>query len=151
VLFRRENILISGGNMETKCGTETEEKAIQWLSHLGIHPIYSHQTLMLLWIRGSACWPKHDMAVSWEALPEPDKYRGWCSQPIIGLSAGSMMEELEKGLKEWRRFVAPWREQQCLLAGLHVAPGTWTTNQRVHIEGPKALTAYMAEDGHVGH
>jgi hypothetical protein len=29
VLFRRENILISGGNMETKCGTETEEKAIQ--------------------------------------------------------------------------------------------------------------------------
>jgi hypothetical protein len=29
--------------METKCGTETEGKAILTLSHLGIHPIYSHQ------------------------------------------------------------------------------------------------------------
>ena len=27
----------------------------------------------------------------------------------------------------------------------------WTTNQRVHIEGPKALATYVAEDGLVGH
>jgi hypothetical protein len=30
-----------GGNTETKCETETEGKAIQWLSHLGIHPKYN--------------------------------------------------------------------------------------------------------------
>jgi hypothetical protein len=40
------------------------------------------------------------MAVSQEALPEPNKYRGRCSQPTIGLSVGSLIEELEKGLKE---------------------------------------------------
>jgi hypothetical protein len=28
-----------GGDTETKCGAETEEKAIQKLHHLGIHPI----------------------------------------------------------------------------------------------------------------
>jgi hypothetical protein len=32
------NKIITGGNMETKCGTETEGKAIQRLSHLGIIP-----------------------------------------------------------------------------------------------------------------
>ena len=33
-------------------------------------------------------------------MPEPDKYKGRCSQPTIGLSIGSPIEELEKGLKE---------------------------------------------------
>ena len=37
-----------GANTETKYGAETEEKAIQRLSHLGIYPIYSHQTQTLL-------------------------------------------------------------------------------------------------------
>ena len=41
--------------METKCGAETEGKAIQRLPHLGIHPIYSHQTRRLLQMLGSAC------------------------------------------------------------------------------------------------
>ena len=44
------------------------------------------------------------MAVSLEALPEPDKYRGKCSQPTIGVSTGSPIEELEKGLKELKGF-----------------------------------------------
>jgi hypothetical protein len=44
-----------GGDAETKCGTETEAKAIQRLPHLGIHPIYSHQTQTLLWM------PRHDI------------------------------------------------------------------------------------------
>ena len=39
-----------------KCGAENEGKAIQKLPHLGIHSIYSHQTQMLLWMPGSACW-----------------------------------------------------------------------------------------------
>jgi hypothetical protein len=44
VLFRRMNKILTGGNMETKCGPETEGKTIQRLPHLEIHPIYSHQT-----------------------------------------------------------------------------------------------------------
>jgi hypothetical protein len=40
-------------------------------------------------------------------MQEPDKYRGGCSQATIGLSMGSKMEELEKGLKELRGFAAP--------------------------------------------
>jgi hypothetical protein len=34
--------------MEIKCGAETEGKATQRLSHLGIHPIYSYQTQTLV-------------------------------------------------------------------------------------------------------
>jgi hypothetical protein len=40
VLLGRGNKMLTGGNMETKCGAETEGKAMQRLSHLGIHPIY---------------------------------------------------------------------------------------------------------------
>ena len=39
VLFRRGNKILTGGNTETKCEAETEEKAIQRLPHLGIHLI----------------------------------------------------------------------------------------------------------------
>ena len=46
-------------------------------------------------------------------MPEPDKYRGRYSQPTIGLSTGSLMEELEKGLKELKEFATnPMEEQQ---------------------------------------
>jgi hypothetical protein len=55
VLCRRGNNILTGGTMETKCELETEGKAIQRLPHLGIHPIYSHQIWMLLWMLGSAC------------------------------------------------------------------------------------------------
>jgi hypothetical protein len=44
-----------GGDTETKFGAETEGKAIQLLSHLGIYPIYSHQTQTLVWMPLSAC------------------------------------------------------------------------------------------------
>ena len=46
VLLRRGNKIPMGG--DTKCGGETEGKAIQRLLHLGIHPIYSHQFQTLL-------------------------------------------------------------------------------------------------------
>jgi hypothetical protein len=46
-------------------------------------------------------------------MSEPDKYRGRCSQLTIGLSAGSLMEELEKELKELKGFATPWGEQRC--------------------------------------
>ena len=54
VLLRRGNKILMGENMETKCGAETEGKAIQRLLYLGIHLIYSHQTQTLLWIPKSA-------------------------------------------------------------------------------------------------
>jgi hypothetical protein len=38
VLLRRGNKILMGENMETKCGAETEGKAIQRLPHLGIQP-----------------------------------------------------------------------------------------------------------------
>jgi hypothetical protein len=43
-ILRRGNKIPMAGVTETKCGAETEGKAIQRLPHLGIHPIYSHQT-----------------------------------------------------------------------------------------------------------
>jgi hypothetical protein len=39
VLLRRGNKIPMGGDTVTKCGAETEEKAIQRLLHLGIHLI----------------------------------------------------------------------------------------------------------------
>jgi hypothetical protein len=66
---------------------------------------------------------------------------------------GSLIRELEKGLKELRWFVATatgW-EQQCQLAIPPGAPRDWTTNRKVHMEGPVALATYMADDGLVGH
>ena len=44
VLLRRGNKILMGGNTETKCGAETEGKDTQRLPHMGIHPVYSHQT-----------------------------------------------------------------------------------------------------------
>jgi hypothetical protein len=44
VLLRRGNKILTGENMETKCGAETEGKTIQRLPHLMIHPIFRHQT-----------------------------------------------------------------------------------------------------------
>jgi hypothetical protein len=55
LLFRRVNKILTEENMETKCGAETQGKAIQRLTHLGIHPIYCQQTKTLLWMPTSAC------------------------------------------------------------------------------------------------
>ena len=120
--------------METKCGAETEGKAIQRLLHLRIHPICRHQTQMLLLMIGN-----------------DDKHKGGCSQSTIGLSTGSPMEEWEKGLKELKWFATQQREQQCQWGRLPGTPTDWTTNQRVHMEGPMVLATYVAEDGLVGH
>jgi hypothetical protein len=60
------------------------------------------------------------------------------------------MEELEKGLKELRGFAAQWAEQQCQWARPTEPPGDWTTNQRVHMEGPTAPAVYVVADGLVG-
>jgi hypothetical protein len=50
-----QNKILTGANMEIKCKAEAEGKAIQRLSHLVIHPIYSYQTQTLLWMTRSPC------------------------------------------------------------------------------------------------
>jgi hypothetical protein len=55
VFLRRGNKIFMGGNMEAKCGSENEGKAIQRLPHLGIHLIYRYQAHILLWMPRSAC------------------------------------------------------------------------------------------------
>jgi hypothetical protein len=54
-LLRKGIRILTGANMETKCREETEGKAIQRLSHLGIHSRYSHQTPTLFWMLRNAC------------------------------------------------------------------------------------------------
>jgi hypothetical protein len=49
------NKILTGGNMETNCVAGTEGKAVHRLPHLGIYPIYIHQTQTLLQMQGSAC------------------------------------------------------------------------------------------------
>jgi hypothetical protein len=50
MLLRRGNKIPMEGVTETKCGAENEEMTNQRLPHLGIHPIYSHQSQTLLWM-----------------------------------------------------------------------------------------------------
>jgi hypothetical protein len=147
VLLRSGNKILTGGNTETVCGTETEWKAIQRLPHLGIHPTQSPNPDAIA--DAEKCLLT--VTVFWETLPEPDNYIGGCSQPATGLSEGSLMEELERDWRNWGGIEAPLGEQQCQLARPSGAPGDWTTNQRIHVEGPVSLAKYVAEDGLVGH
>ena len=66
--------------------------------------------------------------------------------PTIGLNMGSLMEELEKGLKELRGVAAPWGEQQRQPARPPELPGTGPPTK-----GPMAPVAYVAADGLVGY
>ena len=54
-LLRRGNKIPTEGDIETKCGAESEEKKIQKLSHLWIHPIYSYKPQTLSRMPTSAC------------------------------------------------------------------------------------------------
>ena len=55
VLLRRGDKILTEENIGTKYGADTEDKAIQRLSHLLIHLMYSQQTQILLLMPGSAC------------------------------------------------------------------------------------------------
>ena len=51
-----------------------------------------------------------ERSLIWLSLERPYQSltnRGRCSQPTIGVSVGSPMEELEKGLKELKGFETP--------------------------------------------
>jgi hypothetical protein len=47
-LLRMGNKITIEGVTETKFGAEMEERTIQRLAHMGIHPIYNHQTQTVL-------------------------------------------------------------------------------------------------------
>jgi hypothetical protein len=54
VLLRRGNKIPMGGVTEKNCEAETERKPPRDCSHLGIHPIYVHQT-QKLYMPSSTC------------------------------------------------------------------------------------------------
>jgi hypothetical protein len=54
ILLRRGNKISMQRDTEAKFGAEAEGMTIQRLPHLGIHPIYNHQTQTLLWTLTSA-------------------------------------------------------------------------------------------------
>jgi len=65
------------------------------------------------------CWYKEILADRSLIWMSPERHfqsmtnnRGGCSQPIIELRTGTPVEELEKGLKELKRFATPQEEQQ---------------------------------------
>ena len=88
------------GVTETKFGAGKEGKTIQRLPHLGIHPIYKHQTQTLLHMPERFCLQDPDIALSCESMPMPGKYRSGFSQSTIGWNTGPLMKELEKVPKE---------------------------------------------------
>jgi hypothetical protein len=55
LLLRMGNKIPTEGVTEKKCRAETEGMTIQRLPHLRIHPIYNHQTQILLWRPIRAC------------------------------------------------------------------------------------------------
>jgi hypothetical protein len=72
-----------------------EARPIQILPHMGIYPINNHQTQTQLYVR-KICWQDPDMAVFYEAMPVPSKYRNGWSQSSIGRNTGLSMKELKK-------------------------------------------------------
>jgi hypothetical protein len=103
---------------------ETQETAIQGLSLLGIHPICRHQTQTLLPMPRSACWQGPDIAISWEALLEPDQYRQICM-----LAANCRTDHGDSNRVVRRRIVEPEG---------HCNPIVWTTISTIQI--PPVLT-----------
>jgi hypothetical protein len=88
------------GVTETKFGAETKGLTIERLPCPGILPIISHQMQTLLHMQARFCWKDPDIAVSFEAMPVPGKYRSACSLSSKGWNTGPPMEELEKVTKE---------------------------------------------------
>jgi hypothetical protein len=158
VLFRRENKILTGGNMEIKCGAETEGKVIQRLPHLGISIPYTVTKPRLycgcqeVLAHGSLIW------LSPERLCQPDKDRGRSLQPTIGLSSGVPDGGVGEGTEG---ICSPMECQQCQQARhtntththIHTPLSSQglDTNQRIHKERPMALAIYVAEDDLVGH
>ena len=98
VLLRMSNKILMGPNIERQSVEQRlKERPYRYYSTWGSTP-YSHQMQTLLGMPRSACWQEPNIAVSWKSLPEPDIYKGGCSQSTIELITGSPMEELGERL-----------------------------------------------------
>jgi hypothetical protein len=86
--FRLGNKISMEGVTETRSEAETERRTIQRLPYPGIHPINKDKTQTLLHRPTGFCWQDPDIAVSFEAVPVPGKYRSGCSQSSIRLNTG---------------------------------------------------------------
>jgi hypothetical protein len=82
------------GFRETTFGAKMKGWTIQRLPHLGIHPIISYQTQILLHMPARFCGEDPDIAVSCEGMTMPGKYRSGYSRASIGWNTGPPMEEL---------------------------------------------------------
>jgi hypothetical protein len=111
----------SKGNTNSKSGAETEEKAIQRLPHLGIHPICIPyvKPRHYCWHQEVICWQEPLIAVCWEALSKADQYRCGCSQPTIRLSTGP----------QWRSYGKDWRKGRTEGVCNSIERTTVSTNQ----------------------
>ena len=100
------------------------------------------------------------MAVSCETLPEPYKYIDRCSQPIIGLSQRSLIEQIEKRLKEFKGIATPLEEQQYQPSSPQELPGiqsstkeyTWLqlhTLQRMSLSGFSGRSGSWTYEGSI--
>jgi hypothetical protein len=76
-----------------------------------------------------------------------DKHRGGFSQPTIGLSTGSPLEELEKGLKELKVVCNPLG--RTIISTNHT-PLPLPKSSQV-LNQPKSTHGVHTEDGFVGH
>ena len=97
---RAPDLIIGGYKPPCSCWELRKGWAIQRLPHPGIHPIISHRTQTLLHMPERFCWRDPVIAVSYEAMPVPGKYRSGCSHLSIGWNTGPPMKELEKAPKE---------------------------------------------------
>jgi hypothetical protein len=73
-------------------------------------------------------------------------------QTNISLSMGTSTEELGEGLKELKGFVTTLEEQQYQPTRPFCPQSSQGLNhERIHMEGPMAPAAYVAEDGLIWH
>jgi hypothetical protein len=97
---------------------------------------------MLLWMPGSTYWWKPDMTVSWEALPEPDKYRGRSSQPTIGLISGVLDGGVGEGTEGAQGACSP-------MEGATVSIGQTPWSSWVLDHQPKSIHGAIHGTGHI--
>jgi hypothetical protein len=136
-LLKMRNKIPMEGVIETTFGAEMEERTIQRLPNLGIHPINSHQTQTLLHMSAKFFWQDPDIALSCEAMTVPGKYRSGCSQIIY-----------------WMEHMAPnggARENTQGAEGVCNPIGGTTIWTNQYPPELVSLVAYVAEDGLVGH
>ena len=123
VLFRRVNKILTGEkwrqSREQKLKERLSSDCSTWESipHTATKPRYYCRWWDVL----------ADTALSWEALPEPDKFRGGSSQSTIGLRSGIPNGGVGEGTKGAEGICSPCWEQQCQ----HARP-PWSSRELDH-------------------